>query len=90
MGCDGAAMSDNIPQITAIPEAITDLRTHCETKRNTHVAGNQPVYYRQADPERSVVPEVYMVRGVPALRSKSIRKWEFGKAPDFVLAVASG
>lgn len=88
--CDGAAMSDNIPQLNAILDAINDLRTHFRGERDTHVAGNQHVYYQRRDLEKSVVPDVYVVRGVAALPLRSIRVWEFGKAPDFVLEVASG
>ena len=47
------------------------------------------VYYQEGDPRKSVVPDVFVVLGLPGHVRRSYKVWEEGRPPDFVMEVAS-
>ena len=47
------------------------------------------LFYAEGDPDKKVVPDVFVVRGLAALPEPSYRIWEAGRPPGFVLEVAS-
>lgn len=66
------------------------LRQHYKERTDAYVGGDTLIYYALGDPSKRIVPDVYVLFGVPGLGAMgSYRVWEIGKAPDFVLEVAS-
>ncbi len=57
---------------------------------DAYVACDTLIYYQFGDPTKKIVPDVYVLFGVPGIGGMgSYKVWEIGKAPDFVLEVAS-
>ena len=71
---DGEPMAENDWQWDAIADTVAALRNRYRERTDIYVAGDMLVYYRMNDNASRVAPDVYVVEG---------------KAPDFVLEVAS-
>ena len=61
----------------------------CAEHPNAYVAGNQFVYYREGDPKAVVGPDVWVAFDVKEPPPATYKTWKQGKAPDFVMEVAS-
>ena len=87
---DGKPMSENVAQWKAVLADGAVLDCRYEDDPNVMVAGNVLVYPRRGNPCESVVPDLLVAFGVPKLPHRSSYKvWVEGKAPDFVMEVAS-
>ena len=86
---DGQPLGDNDWQFTAILEAVDTLRVHFAERPDVYVFGDMFIYYVKGDPEQSVAPDVCVSLGVPKHKRMVYKVWEEGKAPDFVMEVAS-
>ena len=53
------------------------------------MSGDLLIYCEEGNPRRSVAPDVLVVFGVEDRQRPTYKVWEEGKAPDFVLEVAS-
>ena len=87
---DGKPMAENTAQWTAlvVDGAVLDCRYADDP--NVLVAGDVLVYPRRGDPRNSVVPDILVAFGVPKRPHRpSYKVWVEGKAPDFVMEVAS-
>ncbi len=75
--------------------ATNALEQHFHARNDVLVASEFVVYYRRGDNQSALQPDVQVVFGVPSARARSVAEgsvyklWEEGKAPDFVLEVAS-
>ena len=65
------------------------LRVHYEDRPDVYVAGDMFVYYRMNDASANVAPDVFVVFGVDKHTRRSYFVWRDGKAPDFVMEIAS-
>ena len=74
----------------AVLQSTAALGLHFRQRADVLVAMELMVYYERGNDQAKLQPDVQVVLGVPGgvLRS-SYRVWEEGKAPDFVLEVAS-
>ncbi len=86
---DGVAMSETDFQSRAVTDAKHFLKTHFRNRPDVYVSGNIFVYYVEGDSRRSVSPDILMSFGVGQRDRRTYKTWEEGKAPDFVLEVAS-
>ena len=86
---DGQPLADNDWQFTAILGAVDALRVHFSERPDVYVFGDMFIYYVEGDPEQSVAPDVCVSFGVPKHKRMVYKLWEEGKAPDFVMEVAS-
>ena len=86
---DGKPMAENDAQLTAILYGIGALRVYFEARENVYVSGDLLIYYEEGNPRVSVAPDVFVVFGVEDRVRMNYKVWEEGKAPDFVLEVAS-
>ena len=68
---------------------INVLRIHYEARPDVYVSGDLLIYYEEGNPRVSVAPDVFVVFGVEDRMRMNYLVWEEGKAPDFVLEVAS-
>ena len=74
----------------AVRRATAALRNHFRDREDVLVAMELAVYYQRGDRTRWLQPDVQVVFGVRRGGNRStFRIWQEGKAPDFVLEVAS-
>jgi Uma2 family endonuclease len=87
---DGEPMSENQWQYVAMTDTVSALANHFIHRPDVFVAGDLLVYYRMNDNATRVAPDVFVVFGATGkhLRDSWI-VWREGKAPDFVMEVAS-
>ena len=87
---DGEPMAENDWQFVALTYTVSALRVYFRQRTDVYAAGDMFVYYRRNDPAACVAPDVYVVIGANGnQRRHSWFVWREGKAPDFVLEVAS-
>ena len=88
---DGEPMSENQWQYVAMTDTVSSLANHFIHRPDVFVAGDLLVYYRMNDNATRVAPDVFVVFGATGkhLRDSWIVWREGGKAPDFVMEVAS-
>lgn len=87
---DGQPMSENQWQYVAITDTVSALANHFIHRPDVFIAGDLLVYYRMNDNASRVAPDVFVVFGAT---DKHLRDswivWREGRAPDFVMGVAS-
>ena len=88
---DGEPMGESFLHIDVATDARTVLLVHHADRADACVGGNNFVYYEEGNPRAVVVPDVFVVFGVPKRTDRRVFKvWEEGgRVPDFVLEVTS-
>ena len=88
---DGEPMGESFLHIDVATDARTVLLLHHADRADACVGGNNFVYYEEGNPRAVVVPDVFVVFGVPRRTDRRVFKvWEEGgRVPDFVLEVTS-
>ena len=94
---DGMPLPDGEYQAPIYRKVVGALEVYFKDVPGAHVNGNTFIYYIEGNPRRSVSPDCYVVFNLSeaAKHSLSIEAnntyllWEVGKAPDFVLEIAS-
>ncbi len=86
---DGKPMAENDAQLLAMLYAIGALRVYYRDRADVYVSGDLLMYYEEGNPKASVAPDVFVVFGVEDRVRERYLVWKEGKAPDFVLEVAS-
>ena len=87
---DGEPMAEDDAQLTAMIDAISSLRVWFDSREDVYTGGDMLVYYRINDNETRVAPDVFVVLGTEKHKRSSWIVWREGKAPDFVMEMASG
>lgn len=87
---DGEPLAESDLQFKPLTESVHALRQRYRDRSDVYVAGNMLMYYRMNDNGVRVAPDVFVVFGVDDHPRDSYIIWrENGKAPDFVLEIAS-
>ena len=86
---DGKPMAENDAQRSAIMYGIGALARHFKGRRDVYVSGDLLIYYEEGNPRVSIAPDVFVVFGVEDRQRPNYKLWEEGRAPAFVLEVAS-
>ena len=86
---DGKPMAENDWQLWAMIRLISSLGFHYRDRPDVQAGGNNLIYYEEGDPAKRIAPDVYVAFDVPKRKRMVYKVWEEGKAPDFVLEVAS-
>ena len=86
---DGKPMAENDAQRNAIMYGIGALMRHFRDRRDVYVSGDLLIYYEEGNPRVSIAPDVFVVFGVEKRARLNYKLWEEGRAPSFVLEVAS-
>ena len=91
---DGLPMAENEIQLRSILYANSALDNYYQDRDDVYVVGNLLLYYEEGRPRegdfgKSVSPDLMVVIGASKRVRSSYRLWEEGKAPDFVLEIAS-
>lgn len=87
---DGEPMAEDEEQLYAMIDTISTLREWYADQEDVHVGGDLLIYYRMNDNETRVAPDVFVVFGSDKNRRRNWMVWREGKAPDFVMEMASG
>ena len=92
---DGMPLPDGEYQAPLYIRVVGTLRVHFRNVPGARVNGDTFIYYVEGNPRRSVSPDCYVAIGLSQESIESIERnnvylvWEVGKAPDFVLEIAS-
>ena len=86
---DGEPLAETDFQFNPLTEMVHALRVRYEDRPDVYVAGDMFVYYRMNDASANVAPDVFAVFGVDKHTRRSYMVWREGKAPDFVMEIAS-
>ena len=86
---DGKPMAENDAQRDAIMYGISAVARHFKDRRDVYVSGDLLLYYEEGNPRVSIAPDIFVVFGVEKRRRLNYKLWEEGRAPAFVLEVAS-
>ena len=87
---DGEPMAENKWQYTAMTETTSALENRFIDRADVFVGSDMLMYYRMNDNATRVAPDVFVVFGATGKHFRdSWIVWREGKAPDFVMEVAS-
>ncbi|HUY34075.1 MAG TPA: Uma2 family endonuclease [Pirellulales bacterium] len=88
---DGQPMAETPVHFDNLTNLVKTLQRWFSGDSMTYVAGNMFVYYARGDVNKSVAPDVYVVRGVPRDKDRgTYNVWEEdGHAPDLVIELTS-
>ena len=88
-GSDGKPMAESDAQRVTMMYAMSALEIWYADREDVYVSGDLLIYYQDGNPQASIAPDVFVVHGVANRMRTRYLVWEEGKAPDFVLEVAS-
>ena len=86
---DGKPLAEGTEQYVVLTETVNKLTSRYRARPDVAVIGNMLLYYEEGNNRASVAPDVFVVFGVEDRPRPSYLLWVEGKAPDFVLEVAS-
>lgn len=86
---DGKPMAETDRHRKLMTDVIFMLQDYFKHVNDVYVSGNLMMYYEEGNPHKSVAPDVFVVFGVNKKERRTYRVWEEGRAPDFVLELAS-
>ena len=87
---DGEPMAETDFQYVPLTDTIAALRNWFINRTDVYVAGDMLMYYRMNDNATRVAPDIFAVFGAAGNhRRHSWLVWREGKAPDFVMEIAS-
>ena len=86
---DGEPLAESDFQFYPLTDTVRALGLHFANRPDVYVAGNMLVYYRVNDVNARLAPDVFVVFGVDDHLRRSYFVWREGKAPDFVMEIAS-
>ena len=87
---DGEPMTESDLQFTPLTVTVIVLRIWFAQRSDVYVAGDMLVYYQMNDNETRVGPDIFVVFGASGKHPRdSWQTWREGKAPDFVMEIAS-
>lgn len=86
---DGEPMAETEKHRDLMIDFLQMLKHHFESTNDVYVSGNLFIYYEEANPRKSISPDVFVVFGVEKKQRRTYRTWDEANTPDFVLEVAS-
>ncbi len=86
---DGKPMAETEKHRDLMIDFIQILKHHFRNVDDVCISGNMFMYYEEGNIKKSVAPDVFVAFGVGKKQRRTYRIWEEGRAPDFVLEVAS-
>ena len=86
---DDEPMAEGDLQRRALIDISESLIHHYDDRPDVYVSADIFVYYEMNNPRRNIAPDVLVTFGVKDRERLSYFVWREGKAPDFVLEIAS-
>ena len=87
--CDGEPMAATDAQRRPLVDTSEALLIYYTDRTDVYVSADLFIYYKINRPQFNVAPDVFVVFGVGSHPRDSYFVWREGKAPDFVLEIAS-
>jgi Uma2 family endonuclease len=85
---DGKPMGETDDHREAMVRHIELLQDYYRGQ-NVYVSGDLLVYYVQGNPRKFIVPDAFVVKGIPPGKRRTYKIWVEGKAPDMVIETTS-
>lgn len=90
LSSDGEPMAESDWQYIPLTDTVSTLRIHYRNRSDVYVAGDMLIYYRMNRNDVRAAPDVFAVFGATGNHPRdSWLVWREGKAPDFVMEIAS-
>lgn len=86
---DGQPMGETEIHVNVMLDTLATLRDFFRAQADVYVAGNLLFYYVEGKPGLFVVPDVFVVKGVPKHERRIYKLWEEGQAPAVVCEITS-
>ena len=87
---DGEPMAETNFQYIPLTDTVSALRVRYQGRDDVYIAGDMLIYYQMNRADVRVAPDVYAVFGALGNHPRdSWLVWREGKAPDFVMEIAS-
>ncbi len=86
---DGEPMAETPKHQQVMIDCMDIMRRHFREVPDVYIGGNMFLYYEEGNSQKSISPDVFMVRGVPKKELRVYKTWEQPPTLDFVLEVAS-
>ena len=87
---DGKPMGETEIHILQLVDLLVTLRAFFRNDPNVYVGGDMLMYFVEGDPTQFVVPDIFVVMGVPKRPARRTFKiWVESKAPDVVIELTS-
>jgi len=86
---DGKPMGETDVHIKQILNLLFTLSWFYRDDPQAYVAADLLLYYMEGEPKEFVVPDVFVVKGVPKGERRVYKVWEEGRAPDVVFEITS-
>jgi Uma2 family endonuclease len=85
---DGKPMAESDDHREAMVRHIELLQDYYRGQ-NVYVSGDLLVYYVQGNPRKFIVPDAFVVKGIPPGKRRTYKIWVEGKSPDLVIETTS-
>jgi Uma2 family endonuclease len=86
---DGLPMAETGVHVTLIAYFLAMLRTFFQARPDVYVGANMFIYYREGDPTKRVVPDLFVVFNTTNVERRIWKVWEEGQAPAVVFEFTS-
>lgn len=86
---DGKPMGETETHRQELTDAIETLKDYFRAQPDMYVGGNMFFYYERGQTEKSVVPDIFVVRGVEKRRRRIYQLWKEGRSPCVVIELTS-
>jgi Uma2 family endonuclease len=86
---DGKPMGETEIHIREIIYLLQALDEHLREAADVYVGADMFLYYVEGNPKAVVVPDVFVVRGVPRGERRIYKLWEEGMPPALIVEVTS-
>jgi len=86
---DGKPMAETDVHRRELMHAILTLQEHFKAEEDVYIAGDLLIYYQEGNPQASVAPDVFYVKGVPRGDRRTYKLWEEQVAPQVVIEFSS-
>ena len=86
---DGEPMAETDAHRQLMVDLIESLKPFFAGEADVYVSGNLLLYYEPGNNQKSVAPDVFVVRGVGKHKRRTYKLWEEGCAPSVVIEVSS-
>ena len=85
---DGKPIAETDMHRNLLVDAFFMVQHHFQKQQDVYVSADLLLYYEEGNPQKSVVPDVFVVFGVEKKNRDNYLLWEEGKEPDFVLEIS--
>jgi Uma2 family endonuclease len=86
---DGKPIAETSSHVAAIFYLLSALTYYFRNASNVYVGSNMLMYYEEGDPSQFVVPDMFIVKGVPKHDRRTFKLWEERAVPIVIFEITS-